>query len=259
MNQAAPTIPGAVLVAGATGRIGADICRAVASAGAPVMVHYRSRESEARTLVDRLREAGGEADAFGADLARREDADTLIAATGSRFGGVYGVVNCVHPQFAPKPLAESDWETVWAAHFEGGLRAAVNLTLAAMAGAETCGLRRMVHISGGLGTRAAAGCAPYSAAKAALNMLAKTSALEFGAAAVTVNIVAPGEVVGAGGDATDHPATFEELNKAAKAAAPLAGVARPPDVSEAVLYFLGPGAGFVTGQTLYVSGGQVMP
>ncbi len=259
MSRAAPTIPGAVLVAGATGRIGADICRAVASAGAPVLVHCRSRQAEAQKLVDELRAEDGDAAAFGADLARRDGAETLINAGCDRFGQIYGIVNCVHPQFAPKPLIDSDWDTDWSAHFEDGLRAAVNLTLAAMAVAEKGGLRRVVHISGGLSTRPAVGCAPYSAAKAGLNMLAKTSALELGVAGVTVNIVAPGEVAGEGGDATDHPAAFEELNKAAKAAAPLAGVARPANVSAAVLYFLGAGADFVTGQTLYVSGGQVMP
>ncbi len=256
MSRSASTIPGAVLVAGATGRIGADICRAVASAGASVFVHCRSRKTEAQKLVDEIRASGGEAAAFGADLTRRDEAEALINAACSRFGQIYGIVNCVHPQFAPKPLIDGDWDTDWATHFQDGLRAAVNLTLA---GAEQGGLRRVVHISGGLSTRPAVGCAPYSAAKAALNMLAKTSALELGAANVAVNIVAPGEVAGEDGDATDHPAAFAELNKAAKAAAPLAGVARPADVSEAVLYFLGTGADFVTGQTLYVSGGQVIP
>ena len=121
------------------------------------------------------------------------------------------------------------------------------------------GYGRIVNIASVAGKEGNPNASAYSAAKAALNMLAKTSALELGAAGVTVNIVAPGEVAGEGGDATDHPAAFAELNKAAKAAAPLAGVARPADVSAAVLYFLGTGADFVTGQTLYVSGGQVMP
>jgi 3-oxoacyl-[acyl-carrier protein] reductase len=229
------------LVAGATGRIGGPVADALAAEGACVARHGRCARA-----------------AFRADLSVAGAADALWRQVTESLGPPDILVNLVHPQFAPAPLESQSWDEAWLPQLVGGLKPAVALMRTALPKMAARGFGRVVHISGGLSTRAARGCAPYAAAKAALNMLARTAALEFGASGITVNIVAPGEVRPAAATATDHPAAYAEVNAGQRAAQAVPGTARPADVAHAVLAFVDPAARFLTGQVMFVNGGQVM-
>jgi len=228
------------LVAGATGRIGAAVVAALRAEGAAVVPHGRR----------------GAPGALAADLSLPGAAAALVAATTARHGPPLLLVNLVHPPFSPRPLLEGGWEEQWLPGLLNGLRPAVELTRAVLPAMRDARFGRIVHVSGGLSARPAPGCAAYSAAKAALNMLARSTALEHGAEGVTCNVVAPGEVreADAAGDAD-----FAAVNAMQRAAQAVPGTALPEEVAQAVLAFLDPAARFLTGQVLYVNGGQVMP
>jgi 3-oxoacyl-[acyl-carrier protein] reductase len=228
-----------VLVAGATGAIGGDIANGLRQAGATVALHGR-----------RAREG-----AFAADLAQPGAAQALIAEVTARHGAPLMLVNLVHAPFVPRAVKDADWETDWLPHFTHGFLPALALTQAMLPAMIAAGFGRIVHVSGGLSTRPARGYAGYSCTKAALNMLARCTALEHGADGVTVNVVAPGEVRTA---APTDPA-HAGVNAAQQAVQAIPGVATPADVAAAIIGFLDPAARFVTGQVVFVNGGQVMP
>lgn len=228
------------LVAGATGRIGGAVVAALRAEGAAVVPHGR-------------RAAPG---VLAADLSMPGAAAALVAEAAARHGPPLLLVNLVHSPFVPRPLLEGGWEEQWLPGLLHGLRPAVELTRAALPAMVAARFGRIVHVSGGLSARPARGCAAYSSAKAALNMLARSTALEHGADGVTANVVAPGEVRGA--DEAGDP-SYEGVNAMQRAVQAVPGAARPEEVATAVLAFLDPASRFLTGQVLYVNGGQVMP
>jgi len=228
------------LVAGATGVIGSAVVAALRRAGATVATHGR------RTCEG----------VFSADLTEPDAAGKLVRAVTARHGAPSILVNLVHPRFTPAPLLDGDWAAHWLPNFTGGLMPALALTQAVVPTMQALRYGRIVHVSGGLSARAARGCAAYSAAKAALNMLARTTALECGSSCITVNIVAPGEVRA---QDVPHDPAYDAVNVGQRATQAMPGIARPDDVAAAILSFVDPSARFVTGQTLFVNGGQVMP
>ena len=113
-----------------------------------------------------------------------------------------------------------------------------------------------ISSSSALGNR---GQANYSAAKAGLQGFTKTLAIELGKFGITANAVAPGFIV------TDMTAAtaarvgmgFEDFQKAAAGQIPVQRVGRPEDIANAIVFFTGEDAGFVSGQVLYVAGGPL--
>jgi 3-oxoacyl-[acyl-carrier protein] reductase len=151
-------------------------------------------------------------------------------------------------------MSEEDWDTVLGVHLRGAFlttRAVQQHMVAAKFG-------RVVNLSSSsaLGNR---GQANYSAAKAGLQGFTKTLAIELGKFGVTANAVAPGFIV------TDMTAAtaarvgmgFEDFQAAAATQIPVQRVGRPEDVAEAIAFFTGDAAGFISGQVLYVAGGPL--
>jgi len=151
-------------------------------------------------------------------------------------------------------MTPSDWDTVIAVH----LRGAFLMTHAVQKHMVDAGFGRVVNLSSSsaLGNR---GQVNYSAAKAGLQGFTKTLAIELGKFGVTANAVAPGFI------ATDMTAAtaarvgmgFEEFQAAAASQIPVQRVGRPDDVANAIAFFTGDDAGFVSGQVLYVAGGPL--
>lgn len=118
------------------------------------------------------------------------------------------------------------------------------------------GYGRIVFISGGLSRRFFRGCSAYTAIKSGINGFCKTLALEEGEHGITVNIVAPGKVVATH---ETHGEARDEIGDISAHSIPLMRFATPHDVAGAVLYFVSSGASGITGQTLFVAGGEIMP
>ena len=228
------------LVTGGSSGIGAAICRSLLEQGYQV-VSLSRRASE--TPVAGLHEVQVD---LSDPVATREAALDVA----SRFP----ITTLVHNAGAirEKPLEEvtlEDLESLTHLH----LAAALSLTQANLPTMKLRHYGRVVLVS----TRAVLGLAKrtvYSATKAGMLGLARTWALELGAHGITVNVVAPGPIEATGMFHEVIPADSPKLPRIVDSI-PVKRLGRPEDVARAVLFFVAPDAGFVTGQTLFVCGG----
>lgn len=236
------------LVTGAGGGIGRVIARRLAEAGARLAVHYRGNAAGAARLVAEVAAAGGEARGFAADLARDGEPERLVEEVSGALGPIGVLVN----NAGSYPLADlleataAQWDEVQTAN----LRTAFACLQAA--GRRMCarGQGAIVNVTSIQAFRPAPQLAHYSAAKAGLEMLTRSAALELGPQGVRVNAVAPGLIWREGIEAA-----WPEGVARYRAASPLGRIGRPEDVADACLFLASPAARFVTGTTLVVDGG----
>ncbi|MDT5028073.1 MAG: 3-oxoacyl-[acyl-carrier protein] reductase, partial [Micromonosporaceae bacterium] len=179
------------LVTGAGRGLGADIARALASAGMAVAVNDLTPAPGALAVVDDIRAAGGVADLFPADVTSEVPVRDLATEVERRLGPVdVLVVNATGPQ--PTILVE---DLTWQDQLDQLLffvKSPTLLVQAVLAGMKASGGGRIINIGSDLFERAAPGLSAYSAAKGAQLGLTRTWARELGSYGITVNLVAPG-------------------------------------------------------------------
>jgi len=181
-----------------------------------------------------------------------------FAALGDRLDGFVNLAGFVN-RLAPVAETEAD---AWDETVTGNLRTAFLTARAALPLLARGDQAAMVQIVSGLASFTRPGYAPYAAAKAAMISLTKTLALE-AAPAVRVNAVGPAAVDTAflrgGTGRSDEEQTVHLNIQAYTAMTPLKRFAQPADVVGPVMFLLGPDSGYMTGQVLWVNGGQYMP
>ncbi len=183
-----------------------------------------------------------------------------VATLATHMAALDGCVNCAGYTAPITPLLETD-EAVFADVIDGNLLGAVRWARGVVPLLRRGNAPSLVQISSGLGQFIRPGYAPYAAAKAGINALTKTLALEC-APVLRVNAVAPGAVDtaflagGTGRSAEDE--TRRDLTAYANAL-PLQRIAQTSDVVGPVMFLLGPDSAYMTGQVLWVNGGGYMP
>jgi 3-oxoacyl-[acyl-carrier protein] reductase len=237
----------AVVTGGAKG-IGAATARRLASEGATVVVADFDEEGAQRTA----QEIGGHA--VRCDVTRLEDVDAAVEAAKSHGGSVDLLVTCagiIRDNLLFK-MTDDDWDAVIDTHLKGtffAVRAAQKHMVEQQSG-------KMVLISStsALGNR---GQANYSTAKAGLQGMTKTLAIELGPYNVNVNCVAPGFIATAMTQQTADRmgVPFEQFMEAVSAQTPLRRVGRPEDVAGTIAFLCSEDASYVSGQVVYVRGG----
>ncbi|MHA6794572.1 3-oxoacyl-ACP reductase FabG [Pseudonocardia bannensis] len=241
------------IVTGAARGIGAATAERLARDGFAVAV-IDLEESAAEGTVEAIEAAGGRGLAVGADVADVEQVEAAVARVAAELGAPTVLVNNagVTRDNLLFKMTELDWDTVMGVHLRGSFlmsRAVQKHMVAAKWG-------RIVNLSStsALGNR---GQANYSTAKAGLQGFTKTLAIELGKFGVTANCIAPGFIVS---DMTK--ATAERIGEdwetyvAARAAQiPVARAGQPEDIAHTVSFLVSEGAGFVSGQVIYVAGG----
>ena len=243
------------IVTGAARGIGAATAIRLAADGFAVAV-VDLEEAAGKDTVEKITAAGGKALAVGADVSDAAQVAAALERIVAELGAPTVLVNnagVLRDNLLFK-MSEADWDTVMNVHLKGAFlmtRACQQYMVAAKWG-------RIVNLSSlsAVGNR---GQVNYSAAKAGLQGFTKTLALELGKFGITANAVAPGFVV------TDMTAataarlgiSFEDFQAGAAKQIPVQRVGQVEDIAHAISFFASEGAGFVSGQILYLSGGPV--
>ena len=252
MSEASQRV--AVVTGGARG-IGAGTARRLAADGLAVAV-LDLKEGDCGATVDAITSAGGKAMAVGADVSDADQVQAAVDKVADGLGPVAVLVNnagVIRDNMLFK-MTLDDWDTVLGVH----LRGAFLMSKACQKYMVDQRWGRIVNLSSSsaLGNR---GQVNYSAAKAGMQGFTKTLALELGQFGVTANSVAPGFIV------TDMTAAtaarvgvgFEDFQKLAADRIPVRRVGQPADVANVISFLVSEGAGFVSGQVIYVAGGPL--
>lgn len=245
-----------VIVFGATGRVGETVCEILAKQGAGIAVHCNRRREKADRVAERVRTLGCKAVVIQGNAADEGDMHRCVKKACDCLGHIDCAVNLIHrdKEFEPRNVSDMSWED-WEPHVEA-VKAHFHICKAVIPYMRKQRYGRIVYLSGGLSCRFFEGCAPFSAVKAGMNAFSKTVALEEGRYHITVNTVAPGKIDVSGRNLGGE---WEELERKQLQANPLGRFASPEDVAYAILVFLIPENGYLTGQTIFAAGGEIMP
>ncbi len=241
------------IVTGAARGLGAAIAARLAADGAEIAVLARSHAASADT-VDSIRTAGGNAAGFGADVGDPEQIGEVLAKVATDLGPPAILVNNAGVT-RDGPLSEAsvdDWDTV----VDVNLRAPYLMCRSVLPYQVEQGWGRIVNLSS-ISVVGSRNQANYAAAKAGLDGLTRSLAVELGPHGITVNAVAPGFVVT---DMTALTASrlgmdLGRLERIVAAQNPMRRAGRPEDIASAVSFLVGDQAGYINGQTLFVTGG----
>ncbi len=234
------------LVTGGSRGIGAAIALALAEAGAKVAVNYREQSGQAAAVVKTIRERGGRAEAFAADVSLGTAVQSMVREVEERLGPVDILVNNagMATMRGLDDITEEDFDRTIAVN----LKSAFLCTQAVLPGMRARRWGRIVNMSS-IGARVGAGSVSiaYGTSKAGLEGLTRAYAVRLAPEGVTVNAVAPGLID------TDMGKPLIEAGVPARI--PVGRVGTGDEIAQAVMLLVG--NGFITGQTIPVNGGAL--
>ncbi|WP_068873277.1 3-oxoacyl-ACP reductase FabG, partial [Xanthomonas translucens] len=178
--------------------------------------------------------------------------EALIEAIGKEFGAVSILVNNagITRDNLLMRMKEEDWQAI----IDTNLTSVFRTSKAVLRGMMKARKGRIVNIASVVGVTGNPGQANYAAAKAGIIAFSKSMAKEIGSRGITVNVVAPGFI-----DTDMTKALPEAQRNALLGQIALGQLGQPADIANAVAFLVGPGAGYITGETLHVNGGMYMP
>ncbi|NKN37905.1 SDR family oxidoreductase [Agrobacterium sp. a22-2] len=245
----------AVLITGASSGIGAALARAFAAQGALIGLHYNSKAEEAEAIAQEITASGGTVLTLKADATDSKAMATAVDRLAQAFGRLDGLINN-----AGSMIARVLYEDMTDAHYDKVMdvnaRSVLSASHAALPHLKKQGGFIINTTSVAARTGGTAGSGVYGSSKAFVGAVTKGMALEFGKYDVRVNAVAPGFIATPFQDQYALPGQLEQV----AAAVPLKRTGTPEDCVGAYLFLASRQlAGYITGQTIDVNGGQVMP
>jgi 3-oxoacyl-[acyl-carrier protein] reductase len=239
------------VVTGASKGIGAAIAEHLAAEGASVVVNYSASKAAADAVVRRIADKGGKAVAIQADVSKPDDIKRLFAQTRETYGKLDVLVNNAGIyEFLPLDAITSE-------HFHKQFNLNVlGLLLATREAVKLIGPAggSIINISSVVGPMPIENASVYSATKAAVDAVTIALSKELGPKRIRVNSLNPGMVETEGLRAAGFAAS--DFRKTVEAQTPLGRIAQPDDIARVAVFFASDEAGWVTGQTLILAGGQ---
>ena len=242
-------LDGKVALVTGTGRnIGRATALTLATAGAHVVVNSRSNHAEAEAVAREARDLGVRALAVLADVSKRDQVEAMVARALADFGRIDILINtaAIRPHKPFRELTIEDWEAVRGVVLDGALyctRAVIDRMVANRYG-------RILFFLGEGAYSGGAGRAHVSAAKMGLVGLGRSLAAEFAADNIRVNMVSPGSI----DTRRDNPEWYGGRVPDA-AGIPLGRQGTVDEIAATCLFLVSDDGGFITGQTIHVSGG----
>jgi len=237
------------LVTGASRGIGAAIADELAAQGATV-VGTATSEAGAQAIAARLAASGGHGRVV--DVADAASIEALIDGVSKQVGAISILVNNagITRDNLLMRMKDEDWQAI----LDTNLTSVFRTSKAVMRSMMKARKGRIINIASVIGVTGNAGQANYAAAKAGIIAFSKSMAREIGSRGITVNVVAPGFI-----DTDMTRELPEEAKKGMLDQIALGRFGEPADIARAVAFLAGPGAAYITGETLHVNGGMYMP
>lgn len=236
------------VVTGASKGIGAGIAKHLAAAGAAVVVNYASSRESADRLVVAITAEGGTAVAIHANVSQQADIERLFSETVRAFGPIDILVNNAGV-FDIAPLGAISVEH-FRRLFDINVLGVILTTQEALKHFKPAG-GSIINMSSNVSTISPAGTAVYNATKSAIDGLTRTFSKELGARQIRVNSINPGPIETDGVHAQGLIEMFQKLGERTA----LGRIGQPDDIAPAVAYLASDDASWMTGETLYVTGG----
>ena len=240
-----------VVVAGGSRGIGRSIALGFAEAGAAVSICARGVAALEETR-QALAAHSALAHARSCDLADARAIDAYVAEASAALGGIDVLVNNA------SGYGFDDGDEAWSAGFNVDLMAAVRASRVALPHLKASPHGCILHTSSIAAFRPRANGAAYAAVKAALSQYTTSQALALAEHRIRVNAIAPGSIAFADGLWERRKLEQPELYRATLAKIPFGRFGTPEEVAHAALFLASPWAGWITGHTLVVDGGQML-
>jgi 3-oxoacyl-[acyl-carrier protein] reductase len=245
-----------VLVTGSSTGIGAAVAKGFAAAGARVIVHYHASAAEAEKVVADIARAGGSAVALPGDLGGRTGAVALVEEAAARLGGLDVLVNNAGALLRRAFTGEID-DDLFDKVVDLNVRSVVMASQAAVPHLKKAGKGSIINTSSVAARNGGGpGSAIYGGAKAFVSSVTRNMARELAPQGIRVNAVGPGVIMTPFHERFTSPELLEQLRKNI----PMGHVGTAEDCVGAYLFLASHSmSGYVTGQTIEVNGGQLMP
>ena len=241
------------LVTGSSRGVGRAVALGFAKEGAKVVINYTSNENAANEVVDAVQSMGSEAIAVKADVAKKEDAERLVAAAVDTFGKIDILVNnagFTRPALMIK-MTEDQWDQVVDIHLKG----AFLCSQAAGVRMKEQNSGKIINVTSVAGLVGTVGQINYSAAKGGVLSMTKSIARELARYNVCCNVISLGIVAT---DMTEKIRSDEKLREIYMNRILLKRFAEPDDISPAFVFLASEESNYITGQLLCVDGGYGM-
>lgn len=241
------------LITGSSRGVGRAVALAYAREGASVVVNYASNKNAAGEVVAAIKEMGGRAIAFRADVAKAAEAEALVQNTIEQFGGLDILVNNAgfsRPAMLLR-MSEEQWDQVLDVHLKGTFFC-TQFAARHMAQQKRGKIINVTSVAGIVGT---VGQINYSAAKGGLISFTKSAARELARFSICINVISLGIVAT---DMTEKIRTDEKLKEIYMNRILLKRFAQPDDISPAFVFLGSDESSYITGQLLCVDGGYGM-